>query len=136
MPGVVDTAVGYCGGTLENPTYHTVCSGRTGHAETVEVTYDPEVISYKKLLSEFWGMHNPTQGNRQGMNLGSQYRSAVYCSDEEQLTEAIASKDALQELLKSHITTEIKLLDTFWRAEEYHQQYYAKKMGTASCRIS
>lgn len=134
MKGVLETAVGYCGGTQDNPTYHLVCGGRTGHAETVEVGFDPAVISYEQLLKQFWNMHDPTQGHRQGWNLGSQYRSAIYCSDEEQYAEAIASRDAWQAALRRPITTEIKLLDKFWRAEEYHQQYYEKK-GVSACKI-
>lgn len=134
MKGVLDTAVGYCGGSTKDPTYPAVCSGATGHAETVELSYDPSVISYRQLLKEFWAMHDPTQGNRQGWNFGNQYRSAIFCADDEQLAEAIASRDELQEQLKRNITTEIKLLEKFWRAEEYHQQYYLKK-GVSACRV-
>lgn len=134
MAGVLDTAVGYCGGTTDQPNYEIVCSGRTGHAETVEVTFDPEKISYTELLKHFFSIHNPTQGNRQGLNIGSQYRSAIFCSDDEQLTEAKALRTAIEEQANRKLTTEIAPLKTFWRAEEYHQQYYLKhKVG--ACRI-
>ncbi|MBX9570223.1 MAG: peptide-methionine (S)-S-oxide reductase MsrA [Candidatus Obscuribacterales bacterium] len=134
MPGVLDTAVGYCGGTTEHPTYETVCSGRTGHAETVEVSFDPEKTTYTELLKHFFSIHNPTQGNRQGFNIGSQYRSAVFCSDDQQLAEAEALKDAIEKQVKRKVTTEIAPLKSFWRAEDYHQQYYLKRTGGA-CRI-
>lgn len=134
MKGVLETAVGYCGGTYEHPTYQIVCGGRTGHAETVELGFDPATISYEQLLNEFWNMHDPTQGNRQGWNFGSQYRSAIYCEDDEQYKTAIASRDALQAALRRPVSTEIKMLEKFWRAEEYHQQYYEKK-GVSACRI-
>lgn len=135
MKGVVDTAVGYCGGHFENPSYQIVCTGNTGHAETVEISYDPELVSYDQLLKEFWGMHDPTQGNRQGWNFGSQYRSAIYCADEETLKTTEASRDLLQARLGRKITTEIAMLKKFWRAEEYHQQYYEKKgYSSAACR--
>ena len=134
MKGVLETAVGYCGGTYDNPTYQIVCAGRTGHAETVELDFDPAAISYEQLLNEFWNMHDPTQGNRQGWNFGSQYRSAIYCTDQEQYKIAVASRDALQAALRRPVTTEIKMLEKFWRAEEYHQQYYEKKRVSA-CRI-
>lgn len=134
MEGVLRTAVGYCGGKTQNPTYPDVCTGTTGHAETVEVEYDPGIISYDQLLKLFWEIHDPTSGRRQGWNIGDQYRSAVFCSDNESLLIANASKEIEQVNRRKPITTQILSLDRFWRAEEYHQQYYAKK-GVGSCHI-
>ncbi len=129
-PGVFTTAVGYAGGYTPNPTYEEVCSGRTGHAETVLVVYDPARISYDELLRVFWENHNPTQGMRQGNDLGTQYRSAIYWFDEEQRRQAVASRDdyqrALSEAGYGAITTEIAEAGEFYYAEGYHQQYLAK----------
>jgi len=136
--GVVSTSVGYMGGHTENPTYEKVCSGKTGHAETVEVTYDPSVISYKELLNIFWNNHDPTTLNRQGPDIGEQYRSIIFYYDEEQMKTAIDSKE---ELNKSNaygreIVTEIVSSSEFkfYMAEDYHQQYL-KKRGKSSCRF-
>ncbi|KAB2960611.1 MAG: peptide-methionine (S)-S-oxide reductase MsrA [Candidatus Methylomirabilis oxygeniifera] len=129
VPGVVSTAVGYMGGTFENPTYRDVCSGTTGHAEVVEVEYDPSQVTYDDLLALFWSIHDPTTLNRQGPDRGAQYRSAIFFHDAEQQTAAVASKRKL-ELSGKHqqpIVTEITAASTFYRAEEYHQQYFEKQ---------
>jgi peptide-methionine (S)-S-oxide reductase len=136
VKGVVDTAVGYSGGTTENPTYKEVCSGRTGHAEVVQVEYDPAQVSYEELLNVFWENHDPTQMNRQGPDIGAQYRSAIYYYTPEQEAAARASKEALESSgrFRRPIVTEITPAAPFYRAEEYHQQYLEKK-GLASCHI-
>ena len=130
-PGVWLTSVGYAGGETPNPTYEEVCSGQTGHTEIVEVIFDPSVIPLADLLALFWESHIPTQGMRQGNDIGTQYRSAIYTSSEEQLRSALASKEAYQSALSSAgradlITTEIKLAGPYYYAEDYHQQYLAK----------
>jgi peptide-methionine (S)-S-oxide reductase len=129
-PGVYSTAVGYAGGLTPNPTYREVCSGQTGHTEVVLVVYDPAVKSYEALLAIFWENHDPTQGMRQGNDVGTQYRSAVYCFDEAQKRAAAASRDAYQKVLAEAghgtITTEIRDAPEFYYAEDYHQQYLAK----------
>lgn len=134
--GVVDTAVGYAGGATERPTYEEVCSGRTGHAEAVEVTYDPTQVSYEALLQIFWENHDPTTPNRQGPDVGEQYRSVIFTHSPEQEAAAAASKASLTEAgrFRRPIVTQIVPAPTFWRAEEYHQQYLAKR-GTRSCHI-
>jgi len=132
LDGVTKTRVGYTGGTLENPTYEDVCSHTTGHAEVVEVTYDPERVSYEDLLQVFWRKHDPTQFNRQGWDVGDQYRSAIFFYDEEQRAAAEASKDREQASLSRPIVTEITPAETFYEAEEYHQQYLEKR-GRSSC---
>lgn len=133
QPGVFSTAVGYAGGLTPNPTYEEVCSGLTGHTEVVLVVFDPQQTSFEALLKVFWEAHNPTQGMRQGNDQGTQYRSAIYCQDEEQLSAAKASQARFQaELDKAgmgHITTEIAEAPTFYYAETYHQQYLAKNPG-------
>ncbi len=130
VPGVWVTAVGNAGGRTPNPTYEEVCSGKTGHTESVFVVYDPSVVSYDELLKVFWEGHDPTQGMRQGNDQGTQYRSAIYTSSEEELEAAKASRDGYQKKLEEagygKITTEIRPLDDFFFAEEYHQQYLAK----------
>jgi peptide-methionine (S)-S-oxide reductase len=130
VPGVFTTAVGYAGGLTPNPTYREVCTGLTGHAEVVLVVFDPARLSYEQLLSVFWESHDPTQGMRQGNDVGTQYRSAIYCEDEEQRQSAIRSRDVYQRQLKDAghgaITTEIAGAPQFYYAEEYHQQYLAK----------
>ena len=130
QPGVWTTAVGYAGGHTPNPTYEETCSGLTGHAEVVLVVFDPKLTSYEELLKVFWEVHNPTQGMRQGNDIGSQYRSAIYCSDDQQLAAARRSQEQFQaELRKAglgEITTEIAPAPTFYYAEAYHQQYLAK----------
>ena len=130
LPGVVSTAVGYAAGHTPNPTYREVCSGLTGHAEVVLVVYDPARLSYDDLLKLFWESHNPTQGMRQGNDVGTQYRSGVYFTDDAQRAAAERSRDAYQLALTraghGPITTEILPLDEFYYAEDYHQQYLAK----------
>ena len=136
LEGVVETAVGYTGGTLENPTYRDVCLDRTGHAEAVEVLFDPSQVSYEQLLDIFWDTHNPTTRNRQGPDVGSQYRSAIFFHDPGQEAAAKASKERLSRSARyDHpIVTEILPALEFYRAEEYHQQYLEKR-GLATCRI-
>ena len=133
LDGVYTTAVGYAGGSTPDPDYKSVCSGSTGHAEVVLVVFDPAVISYEQLLAVFWENHDPTQGMRQGNDIGTQYRSAIYTLDEDQDVAARQSLPDFQaELHKAgygDITTEIKALDKFWYAEDYHQQYLAKNPG-------
>ncbi|WHI46889.1 peptide-methionine (S)-S-oxide reductase MsrA [Microbulbifer sp. JMSA004] len=128
--GVFATAVGYTDGATENPNYDEVCTGRTGHAEVVKVIFDPKKVSYAELLRIFWDHHDPTQGMRQGNDIGSQYRSCVFCLNEGQKQEAEASRAAVQEALdakdRGSITTEISMAQPFYYAEEYHQQYMAK----------
>jgi len=136
VPGVISTRVGYTGGTFDKPTYKDVCTDRTGHAEAVEVTYDPAKVSYDKLLDVFWENHDPTQLNRQGPDSGTQYRSAIFFTSPEQEAAARASKVNLE---KSHrfskpIVTQVVPEATFFEAEDYHQQYLEKK-GLASCHI-
>jgi peptide-methionine (S)-S-oxide reductase len=134
--GVTSTAAGYTGGTLDNPIYEDVCSGRTGHAEAVEVDYDPERVSYEDLLEVFWNNHDPTTLNRQGPDVGTQYRSAIFFHSREQEAAARASKEELGQSgrFRSAIVTQIVPAKTFWRAEEYHQQYLEKR-GLAHCSI-
>ena len=136
LEGVVDTAVGYTGGTLDNPSYQQVCSKTTGHAEVVQVQYDPEKVEYATLLNTFWGEHDPTQLNRQGPDVGSQYRSEIFFHDGDQQVVAEASKAELgaNGRFDRPIVTAITPAETFWRAEEYHQRYLEKN-GLASCRI-
>ena len=131
--GVFTTAVGYAGGFTPNPTYHEVCSGHTGHTEAVLVVFDPAVVSYDELLKVFWEHHDPTQGMRQGNDVGTQYRSAIYTYSDEQQAAAERSRDRYQEVLRAahygDITTEIRPAPTFYYAEDYHQQYLAKYPG-------
>jgi peptide-methionine (S)-S-oxide reductase len=134
--GVLETAVGYAGGSVEKPTYEQVCSGRTGHAEVVQLTYDPERISYEELLEAFFALHDPTQLNRQGPDIGTQYRSAIFFYDAEQERAALEAK-AKHEASGRHrrpIVTEIVSAGPFWRAEDYHQRYFAKR-DIASCAL-
>lgn len=134
--GVTGTAVGYMGGTLENPTYADVCTDTTGHAEVVEVTYDPDQVSYETLLEVFWNNHNPTTRNRQGPDVGSQYRSAIFFHSPEQEAIARRSKKQLDESGRypRPVVTEITPASNFYRAEEYHQRYLEKR-GLAHCHI-
>lgn len=136
MPGVLSTAVGYTGGTLENPTYEQVCYASTGHAEVVQVTYDPSIVSYEELLRVFWTNHNPTTLNRQGPDRGDQYRSVIFYHSLQQKVAAEKSKADLEKSSqwKQPIVTQIVPAETFYRAEEYHQQYLAKR-GESSCHI-
>jgi peptide-methionine (S)-S-oxide reductase len=135
IPGVLRTAVGYTGGHTADPTYRQVCGHRTGHAEAVEVWFDPAQVSYAELLQTFWNIHNPTTRNRQGFDFGSQYRSAIFFHDEAQQATAIASRDAAQETLKRPIVTQLAPASAFYRAEEYHQRYL-EKGGRAACAVT
>lgn len=138
VPGVVDTAAGYMGGTVRNPTYEQVCTGETGHAEVVQVTYDPDQVTYGQLLDLFWSIHNPTQLNRQGPDIGPNYRSVIFYHDPEQ---AKIARNAKEELSISgrfgfgKIVTIIQPATEFYRAEEYHQQYFGKHGGHGACGI-
>ncbi len=132
LEGVTGTRVGYTGGTLDNPTYEDVCSHTTGHAEVVEVTYDPERVSYEQLLDVFWAKHDPTQLNRQGWDVGDQYRSVVFVHDQEQQEAALQSKAREQANLSAPIVTQIEPAETFYEAEDYHQQYLEKR-GRSTC---
>ncbi len=134
--GVTSTQVGYLGGDYENPSYSDVCTGRTGHAEVVEVEYDPAIVSYEDLLKVFWENHDPTTLNRQGPDTGAQYRSAIFFHTPEQEIVARESKDKLQSSgrFKKPIVTEMTPASTFYKAEEYHQQYLEKR-GLASCHV-
>jgi len=133
LPGVYSTAAGYAGGFTENATYEDVCTGRTGHAEVVMVAYDPQILPLDRVLKSFWEQHDPTQGDRQGNDVGSQYRSAIYWTSESQRDEALASLDVYAVALSGggfgEITTEIAEAGEFYYAEEYHQQYLAKNPG-------
>jgi len=132
IEGVTRTRVGYTGGTLDNPTYEDVCSHTTGHAEVVEVTYDPERVSYDELLEVFWRKHDPTQLNRQGWDIGDQYRSVVFFYDGGQQEAALQSKAREQSNRPAPIVTQIEPAETFYEAEDYHQQYLEKR-GRSSC---
>jgi peptide-methionine (S)-S-oxide reductase len=136
VEGVTATAVGYEGGALENPTYHDVCSHTTGHAEVVDVTYDPDEVSYEQLLDVFWAKHDPTQLNRQGWDIGDQYRSVIFFHDAEQREAAERSKAELDASgrYRAPIVTQIEPAQTFYRAEDYHQRYL-EKQGRASCTV-
>jgi peptide-methionine (S)-S-oxide reductase len=136
VPGVLATAVGYEGGNTENPTYEDVCRKNTGHAETVEVDFDPKRVSYGQLLDVFWENHDPTTLNRQGPDVGEQYRSAIFFHDPDQEREARASKERLEKSgrYRRPVVTEITPASRFWRAEDYHQQYLEKR-GLATCKI-
>jgi peptide-methionine (S)-S-oxide reductase len=136
MPGVVSTRVGYTGGHTADPTYKEVCTDRTGHAEAVEVEFDPAKVSYPDLLKVFWENHDPTQVNRQGPDWGSQYRTAIFFHSPEQQAQAQASKEALEKLRRysKPIATQIVPAITFYPAEDYHQQYLEKR-GLASCHV-
>ncbi len=134
LPGVTKTSVGYSGGTVPNPSYEEVCTGRTGHAEAVQVEFDPKLISYEELLETFWTCHDPTQLNRQGPDIGTQYRSVIFCEDAEQMTEAVESKHRFESLgrFRRPIVTAIVPAAPFYPAEEYHQ-HYLRKRGLDSC---
>jgi peptide-methionine (S)-S-oxide reductase len=135
IPGVLQTAVGYTGGHVPGPSYRQVCGHRTGHAEAVEVWFDPAQVSYAQLLATFWSIHNPTSRNRQGLDFGSQYRSAIFCHGADQEALAIASRDAEQPSRRRQIVTQITPASAFYRAEEYHQRYQ-EKHGHASCAVT
>jgi peptide-methionine (S)-S-oxide reductase len=136
MPGVLDTAVGYEGGELEHPTYKEVCTDRTGHAEVVDVTFDPSRVSYDTLLDTFFALHDPTQVNRQGPDWGSQYRSVVFARSDEQMRQAQAKIAELNAsgAYRKPIATRVEAAGTFWKAEEYHQRYLEKR-GMVHCHI-
>jgi len=135
IPGVASTAVGYAGGTLENPTYEDVCTDKTGHAEVVQVEYDPSQVSYEQLLDIFWNNHNPTTPNRQGPDIGTQYRSVIFYHSPAQQATAVASKERFEKTARYRrpIVTQIVPAATLWRAEEYHQGYLNKR-GMVSCK--
>jgi peptide-methionine (S)-S-oxide reductase len=137
IPGVKSTIVGFMGGVTENPTYHQVCEGNTGHAEVVHLEFDPSEVSFESLLRNFWSMHNPTTWHRQGPDVGSQYRSVVFCHNTQQENAALKVKEEIQKSGKysKPIVTEIMPAAAFYRAEEYHQQYL-KKRGIAHCHTS
>jgi peptide-methionine (S)-S-oxide reductase len=132
IDGVAATRVGYAGGKFEDPTYEDVCSHTTGHAEVVEVTYDEDSVSYDELLNVFWRKHDPTQLNRQGWDVGDQYRSVIFFHDEEQRSAAEQSKQSEQSAYRKPIVTQIEPAPTFYEAEDYHQQYLEKR-GRSSC---
>jgi len=134
LPGVLEVISGYTGGQTAHPNYHDVCTGRTGHAEAVEITYDPQKISYEALLDAFWKVHNPTTPNRQGPDVGTQYRSAIFTHGEEQHRLAGESRTREQANQKAPIVTEIVAAGEFYPAEEYHQRYFEK--NGAACHIS
>ncbi len=142
IPGVTETSVGYMGGVTVAPSYEEVCTGRTLHAEMVEVRFDPSKVSYRRLLEEFWVMHDPTSLNRQGGDIGTQYRSAIYCTSSEQLKEAQETRDLYQQALSregiGEIVTEILGADgvPYYRAEEYHQRYLEKNPNGYDCHSS
>lgn len=142
LSGVLETSVGYMGGNRPNPTYEQVCAGVTNHAEIVAITFDPKLISYRRLLEEFWVMHDPTSLNKQGGDIGTQYRSAIFTTSEAQLNEALATKDIYQALLTAEgideIVTQIESANphTYWLAEEYHQKYLAKNPNGYDCHSS
>jgi len=134
LPGVKTTTVGYMGGTMKNPTYKKVCTDKTGHAEVIQMHYDPEQISYEQLLDAFWNLHDPTQQNRQGPDIGSQYRSAIFYHTEQQQKIATESKTTQQQNYTHPIVTEISQATDFYPAEDYHQ-HYLEKQGKSSCHI-
>ncbi|HHK74451.1 MAG TPA: peptide-methionine (S)-S-oxide reductase [Rhizobiales bacterium] len=137
LPGVIKAISGYCGGETQNPSYEEVCTGTTRHAEVVEVTFDPDLVSYEALLDKFWSCHNPTQVNRQGPDIGSQYRSVIFTTSAAQHEAAIASRDALEKSGRFHepVATVIESAATFWPAEDYHQRYFEKRGIAPNCHL-
>ena len=135
VPGVVRTEVGYAGGLMEHPTYRDVCSHTTGHAEVTRVTFDPDIVSFDQLLEVFWAMHDPTQIDRQGPDVGDQYRSVIFAASDEQRAAAEASKARAQERFDRPIATQIEGDATFWPAEDYHQRYYGKNGHEPYCHV-
>jgi peptide-methionine (S)-S-oxide reductase len=133
-PGVTDVQVGYSGGDVESPTYEQVCTGQTGHAEVVEVTFDPDQVSYEQLLEKFFELHDPTQLDRQGPDVGTQYRSVIFAHSPDQELAAFAATQAEQAKRSAEVVTEVSPALPFWPAEDYHQQYLQKR-GLATCRI-
>ncbi len=136
ISGVISTAVGYMGGETKNPNYEDVCTDKTGHAEVVQLEFDDKMVSYEKILDIFWSIHNPTTPNRQGLDIGTQYRSVIFYYDEKQRETAIKSKESLEESgkFRKKIVTEISKAGVFWKAEEYHQRYLEKR-GLKSCGL-
>ncbi|MEW5987234.1 MAG: peptide-methionine (S)-S-oxide reductase MsrA [Chloroflexota bacterium] len=135
LKGVERVVSGYAGGTVESPTYEQVCTGRTGHAEAVQITFDPQVITYEELLEVFWRVHDPTTLNRQGADVGTQYRSVIFYHDEGQKTTAERSKAEAADLWSRPIVTEIAPFDAFYPAEAYHQEYYDHNPNQSYCRV-
>ena len=135
IKGVTHVESGYAGGTAPNPTYEQVSSGRTGHAEVVQVEYDPEVVTYDDILDVFWSIHDPTTKNRQGADVGTQYRSIILTQDDAQASAASASRDGIQQDWPNPVVTEIEPLETFYPAEEYHQDYFARNPNQGYCQI-
>ncbi len=135
IEGVLSVTSGYAGGTTTNPSYEQVCTGQTGHAEVVQVDFDPEMISYEELLDVFWQAHDPTTLNRQGADVGTQYRSIILTADENQKRTAEASRRKAQKGWRDPIVTEIQPLSTFWKAEDYHQNYYNTHTSAGYCRV-
>ena len=135
VPGVTDVQVGYTGGITKNPTYREVCSHTTGHAEVAQVTFDPDKVSFEQLLEVFWALHDPTQVNRQGPDVGDQYRSAIFTHTPEQLIAAEASKQRAQAKFSRPIATEVRPLTTFYGAEDYHQAYYETNGHEPYCHV-
>lgn len=135
VKGVIDAKVGYTGGKMEKPTYEKVCADKTGHAEAIEVTFDPKFASYEKLLEVFWSIHDPAQVNRQGPDVGTQYRSAIFCHNEKQKKAALKSKEEQQKKLNGKIATEIVPVKDFYKAEEYHQRYVEKRKNNPINRL-
>lgn len=135
LDGVMEVEAGYAGGEIEHPTYEQVCSGNTGHAEVARIVYDPTKISYRELLEVFWQAHDPTTLNRQGADVGTQYRSAIFYQDEEQRVIAEESKQQAQRMFDKEIVTEIKPLDVFYAAEDYHQDYYQRNRNAPYCQM-
>jgi peptide-methionine (S)-S-oxide reductase len=136
LDGVLRTSVGYTGGHADQPNYEQVCGGATGHAEAVEVWFDPEVVSYDELLETFWRVHDPTTLNRQGWDIGDQYRSAIFVHDDDQASRATASREREQTNLLKPIVTEITPAGTFHVAESYHQQFYSRSDASGSCAVT
>jgi len=135
IEGVTRVVSGYAGGAVPNPSYEQVCTGRTGHAEAVQVSFDPEVISFDDVLDVFWSIHDPTQLNRQGADVGTQYRSAIFVHDDAQREAAERSRTAVQALWRDPVVTEIVPLDHFWPAEEYHQDYFNRNPDNGYCQV-
>lgn len=135
IEGVIDVVSGYSGGEIDNPSYEEVCSGNTGHAECVQITFDPEKIKFEELLEIFWKTHDPTSLNRQGADIGSQYRSVIFYQNDEQKRIAEQSKNAVSKYYEKPIVTEIVPLKRFYKAEDYHQDYYKRNPNAAYCRF-
>lgn len=135
IDGVLSVESGYAGGHVASPTYEEVCRGTTGHAEVARITFDPAVVRFEELLDVFWQAHDPTTPNRQGADVGTQYRSAVFCTSEAQILAANASRDAAQSSFSDPIVTEIGMLDTFYPAENYHQDYYRRNRNAPYCQV-